>query len=229
MKKLSVTTTFHERLWGLIYLALQLLILPSLLVLCNLLFHLQLTDSKINFLFFALNFICVTVIFHRFLLDNGKNALRAPLFVMATTIGGYFLYTFFSSVVSILIQGLYPDFFNVNDSYISTMVADDFKLMIVGTVFLVPITEESLYRGLIFGSLYNRSRVLAYAVSTLAFAALHVISYIGAYSPIHLLFCLLEYIPAGLILGWAYARTDSLWTPILIHTLVNGIAVSVMR
>lgn len=229
MKKLSVITSPKERLWGLIYLVLQLLFIPSLLMLCNLLLDLQLNEAKINFLFFALNFICVTVILHRFLIENGKIALRAPVFVIVTAIGGYFLYTFSGSAVSILIQSLEPDFYNVNDSYISTLLADDFKLMILGTVLLVPITEESLYRGLIFGNLYNRSRLLAYIVSTLSFAALHVINYIGVYAPSHLLLCLLEYIPAGLVLGWAYARTNSIWTPILIHTMVNGIAVSVMR
>lgn len=229
MKKLSVTTTHHERLWGWIYLGLQVLILPTLIYVTNLFFGLQMTDAQINFVFFALNFTCVTGIFHRFLLENGKLALRAPLFVIITVIGGYFLNGILSYGVSALILALQPEFYNVNDSFISTMVADDYKLMLIGTVFLVPITEELLYRGLIFGGLYNRSRILAYVVSTLAFGALHVYNYIGLYPPVHLLLCLLEYIPASLCLGWAYARTDSIWTPILIHMSVNYIAVSVMR
>lgn len=228
MKKLTVTTTSKERLWGWIYLALQLLFLPSLLFLCNLFFNLQFSDTEINFLFFALNFIFVTVIFHRFILENGKLALASPVNVILTAISGYFLYTISSYVLTSVILAVYPDFYNVNDDYVSGMVTDNFNLMIVGTALLVPITEEVLYRGLIFSSLYNRSRMLAYIVSTLAFAALHVINYIGAYSPLHLLLCLLEYLPAGLCLAWAYARTDTIWTPILIHTLVNFIAVSVM-
>ena len=228
MKKLSVTTTSKERLWGWIYLALQLLILPSILYLCNIFFNFQLSDTEINFLFFALNFTCVTVIFHRFILENGRKALASPLKVITTAISGYFVYTLLSYLLSNLILSLYPDFYNVNDDFVSGLVADDFNLMIVGTVLLVPITEEVLYRGLIFSSLYNRNRALAYIVSILAFAALHVISYIGAYSPLHLLLCFLEYLPAGFCLAWAYAKTDSIWTPILIHTLVNFIAVSVM-
>lgn len=228
MKKLSVITTSKERLWGWIYLALQLLILPSLLYLCNIFFNFQLSDTEINFLFFALNFTCVTVIFHRFILENGKKALSSPLKVITTAISGYVVYTLLSYLLSTLIVSLYPEFYNVNDDYISGLVTNDFNLMIVGTVLLVPITEEVLYRGLIFSGLYNRSRALAYIVSILAFAALHVINYIGAYSPLHLLLCFLEYLPAGFCLAWAYAKTDSIWTPILIHTLVNFIAVSVM-
>ena len=228
MKKLSVTLTSRQRRWGWVYLALQLLILPSFLYLCNIFFNFQLSDTEINFLFFALNFICVTVIFHRFILENGKLALSSPLKVIATAISGYIVYTLLSYLLSTFILSLYPDFYNVNDDFVSGMVADDFNLMIVGTVLLVPITEEVLYRGLIFSSLYNRNRALAYIVSILAFAALHVINYIGAYSPLHLLLCFLEYLPAGFCLAWAYARTDSIWTPILIHTFVNFIAVSVM-
>ena len=228
MKKLSVITTSKERLWGWIYLALQLLILPSLLYLCNIFFNFLLSDTEINFLFFALNFTCVTVIFHRFILENGKKALSSPLKVITTAISGYVVYTLLSYLLSTLIVSLYPEFYNVNDDYISGLVTNDFNLMIVGTVLLVPITEEVLYRGLIFSGLYNRSRALAYIVSILAFAALHVINYIGAYSPLHLLLCFLEYLPAGFCLAWAYAKTDSIWTPILIHTLVNFIAVSVM-
>ena len=228
MKKLSVTITSKERLWGWIYLALQLLILPSLLYLCNIFFNFQLSDTEINFLFFALNFTCVTVIFHRFILENGKKALSSPLKVITTAISGYVVYTLLSYLLSTLIVSLYPEFYNVNDDYISGLVTNDINLMIVGTVLLVPITEEVLYRGLIFSGLYNRSRALAYIVSILAFAALHVINYIGAYSPLHLLLCFLEYLPAGFCLAWAYAKTDSIWTPILMHTLVNFIAVSVM-
>ena len=228
MKKLSITITSKERSWGWIYLALQLLILPSLLYLCNIFFNFQLSDTEINFLFFALNFTCVTVIFHRFILENGKKALSSPLKVITTAISGYIVYTLLSYLLSNLILSLYPDFYNVNDDFVSGLVADDFNLMIIGTVLLVPITEEVLYRGLIFSGLYNRSRVLAYIVSILAFAALHVINYIGAYSPLHLLLCFLEYLPAGFCLAWAYARTDTIWTPILIHTFVNFIAVSVM-
>ena len=229
MKKLTVTTSFHQRLWGWIYMGFQLLFLPLLLYVCNIFFHLNFSDAEINFIFFALNFISVTIIFHRFLLKNGANALQRPLFVLLNALGGYFVYVFASNIISIFIMSVYPNFYNVNDSTIATMVSDNFTIMFVGTVILVPVVEETLYRGLIFGSIYNKNRVIAYIISTLAFAVLHVYGYIGTYPPVQLLLCLLEYIPAGICLAWAYARTDSIWTPILIHMAVNAIAVSAMR
>ena len=229
MKQLSVTPSRRERLIGGIYLATQLLLLPVLLVVCNQLFRWQLSEAELNFLFFCVNFICVVAIFHRFILKNTKAALGAPLQVLANAMGGYLLYTVTAGMVSQLILSLYPDFYNVNDSFVFQMLSDKFGIIFVGTVFLVPITEEILYRGLVFGGLYNRSRMLAYGVSTLLFAVLHVYSYIGTYSPFQLLLCLFEYIPAGMILGWIYARTDTLWTPILIHVAVNAIAVLAVR
>ena len=229
MRKLSVKTTFHERLWGWIYLALQVLVLPILLAVANIMFGLYLSDAELNFVFFAINFTVVTVIFHRFILENAKIALRDPVGVLLKGIAGFVLYIVLSNIVTFIINEINPNHYNVNDDFISTMVADDYTLMIIGTVLLVPITEELLYRGLIFASLYNRSRVLAYIVSTLAFAALHVYTYIGTYPPEQLLLCLLQYLPAGICLGWAYAKTDSIWTPVLIHMTVNTIAVSAMR
>ncbi|MBQ3252786.1 MAG: CPBP family intramembrane metalloprotease [Oscillospiraceae bacterium] len=229
MKKLTVTIPTRQKVWGCVYLALQLLVIPTVLATCNLIFAWGLSDAELNFIFFCINFACVAVIFGHFILRNGKIALKAPLQVLLTALGAYYAYTFLSAMIHYAIGAIYPEFYNVNDSFVSTMVTDEFALMFIGTALLVPITEEVLYRGLIFAGLYNRSRILAYAISTVAFAALHVVGYIGLYTPLHLLLCLLEYIPAGLCLAWAYAMSDTIWTPILIHTAVNTMAVLAMR
>lgn len=229
MTKLSVSTTPAQRLWGWIYLALQLIAIPVLLTLANVYFQLELSEAELNFIFFCLNFICVTIIFHPFLIANGTRAIRSPQKVIYATLVAFAAYWILAYLVSGLISAVYPEFFNVNDAAVATMVSDEYRLMLVGTVILVPVTEELLYRGLIFAGLYNRSRVLAYAVSAIAFALLHVFGYIGLYDPVHLLLCLLEYVPAGLCLGWAYAKADSIWAPILVHILVNLIGMLAMR
>lgn len=229
MKKLSVTTTYREKLWGWIYLVLQLFFLPVIFVAANLYLNLNLSDAELNFMLFVTNIVVVALIFHRFIIKNGKIALKKPLSIIATALAGFCFFIVSNSVISIGIQYIDPEFFNVNDSYISSMVTTDFPLMLIGTVLLVPITEEVLYRGLIFAGLYNRNRFLAYLVSTLFFAALHIIGYIQSYSPLQLALCLIQYLPAGICFGWAYAKTDSIWTPILIHMINNTIAVLSMR
>ena len=85
------------------------------------------------------------------------------------------------------------------------------------------------HRGLVFRTLYNRSKIAAYVISVVIFGALHVVGYITMYEPLQLLLCFLQYIPAGIALGWAYARSGSILAPILIHTLVNALGVAILR
>lgn len=229
MKKLSVSVTKKEGIWGLAYFAFQLVALPSFLVLINNILPTSLSEAQLNFVFFALNFIFVTVICHRFLIENLKCALSAPKRCLQAAGAGMGFYWIGSYVVGIVILLLYPDFTNVNDDSIASLAQNNFALIAIGTVLLVPVTEETLFRGIIFGGLYKKSPVVAYIVSILSFSALHIIGYIGFYEPMHLLMCLLQYIPAAFCLCWAYTRADSIWAPILIHTINNVIAILSMR
>lgn len=229
MKKLPVVPSYTESIYGFIYLALELTILQPLLVLIVYISGLPASDAVLNFLFFSVNFLFVTIILHRYLISSAKHALKNIFATLRSAFVGLVLYWVGSIAVTILVMRISPEFFNVNDSNVSQMTQDSYTLMAIGTVLLVPIAEESLFRGLIFGKLYNRSRVLAYAVSTLAFCAIHVVGYIGLYSPLQLLLSALQYIPAGLCLGWAYASSGTIFSPILIHITINQIAISSMR
>ena len=116
-----------------------------------------------------------------------------------------------------------------NDNAIGTMVQENRALMILGAVVLAPVAEELLFRGVVFGGLFNRRPVMAYVLSTVCFSAIHVVGYIGLFSWDILALCFLQYLPAGICLAWSYARSGSILTPILIHTLVNAMGVAIMR
>lgn len=213
---------------GLIYLPVQLLVLPALLAYAAyLLLPVPPSDGKINFLFFCINFLFIIVIFHRFLAQS----LRAARWgrVLFCAVWGFAAYLACNLFVSPLLLWLIPDFANVNDAAISVMAQQDYALIACGTVLLVPLTEELLYRGLLFGALYRRHRILAYAVSMAFFAAIHVLGYIGLYPAKLLLACFLQYLPAGLCLAWAYAHSGSIFAPVLLHTVINFIGISSMR
>ena len=229
MKKLSVPMTRHEIIIGVVYLFLQLIIIPGALTLGNEYLGAPLSDAEINFLYFCINFLCITVILHEFLLKSIKHSLQAPLRCLVGAFLGLCRYWLLSLAVSYLIEILYPDFYNVNDGTIQSMMDDNWQLVSIGTVLLVPLTEELLYRGLIFRPLYNKNRLAGYVISTFIFSALHVVSYIGLYSPVHLALCFLQYLPAGISLAWAYAKTDSIWSPIMMHMTINLIATLSMR
>lgn len=229
MKKLTVSMTKQEIILGYIFLALQLTLLPSFLMLANMLMGNPFNDAQVNFIFFCVNFLCVTVIFRRFLIANGKNALGNLWLCLQSAFFGFALYWLMTMAVGMLIQFVYPDFFNVNDDSISQLLEENSGLIRFGTVLLVPLTEEVLYRGLIFRGLYRRKPLAGYMISMFLFAALHVVGYITMYEPIHLALCFLQYLPAGFCLAWAYARCDSIWAPILIHIAVNQIGTMSMR
>ena len=98
--------------------------------------------------------------------------------------------------------------------------------MAVCTVLLAPVTEECLVRGALFAPLCRRKPWLAYVVTSVLFSLLHIVQHYEAGQallPYFLTF--LEYLPAGLVLGWAYQRTRSVWGPIALHSVINLLAV----
>ena len=228
-KQLSVPMTRHETILGYGYLAFQLLVLPSLLQFVSNILPKPFTNAEINFLFFAINFIATTVVFRKFLAENGKRFLSDPGSVLLKSIYGFIGYWVISYAVGIAILRIYPDFYNVNDSAIDAMTKENMALISFGTTLLAPVAEELLFRGLIFRGFYNKKPLLGYLVSALAFACIHVVGYIHQYEPIHLALCLVQYLPAGICLAWAYAKTDNIFAPILMHIAINQIGIFTMR
>ena len=227
MKQLPVTPTKGEKIWSLVYLALEYLVLPTVLVLLNQFLPNPLGEARLNLVFFLMNYLTVGLILRKFI---GKNFMEAkPGTIVASAILGLLLYWAMNFAAGFLILLIKPDFANVNDAAISGMMQGDLLFSILGTIVLVPPCEELLFRGVIFGGLYNKRPVAAYIISAVAFSAIHVVGYVGLFSWDILALCFLQYIPAGIALGWAYVRSGSILAPILIHTLVNALGVAILR
>ena len=228
MENLTVKMHRFQTVTGLIYIFLQIFILPVILVVVNSFLPNPLSDAALNFSLFAINFICVTVIFHSFLIDSFRVFLKHPKQILRTCLTGFGLYWLGSILVNTLIICLDPNFSNVNDENIAVLSDQNIYLMAIGTVVLVPVVEETLYRGVIFGQLYRKNHVLGYVVSVAVFSLLHILGYIGYFSPFRLFLCFLQYIPAGFFLAWSYVKADTIWAPVLIHMIVNLIGMIAM-
>lgn len=219
----------RETILGWIYMIFEVLALPVLLSLANRQLGYPLGSAWLNFIYFCINFLAVLMIFHSFLGKSlshlGGNFLRT----LRAAFLGFCVYYVSTLAMNALMNFLFPWFSNVNDDSIASMLALDYLPMLIGTVFLVPITEEVLYRGLLFQPFYNTNRVLGYVASTALFALAHVAGYIGSSDILTLCLCFIQYIPAGLCLAWAYAEADNIFAPILIHTVVNAMAVYSVR
>ena len=231
MKKstFSPCPNHRETTNGLIYLALQFLVLPGLLTFLNGTLDAPLSSAELNFTFYLLNFIAMLVIFHDFLGRSATEAFRHPILLLQAVILGLVAYFACTQALTWTIGQLLPSYSNYNDEAIAAMSQGNFFLMTVGTVILVPPYEECMFRGLIFRSLQGKNRLLAYLVSAGVFSLIHIAGYIGTTTPVILLLCFLQYIPAGLALGWAYEKADSICAPVLMHMAVNQVSISLMR
>ena len=91
-------------------------------------------------------------------------------------------------------------------------------------VVLMPLIEEVLFRGLLFGGLRRYSRPMAFAVSTLGYALFCVASFVFQPEGADLRYLLLavQYLPMSLALAWCYDHGGSIWSAVALHMAVNG-------
>lgn len=225
----SGSLTNQETIGGFVYLAFQLLFLPSILTTLNQYLATPLKNAELNFVFYLINFIAVLLIFHDFLGRGLRQVTQHPAIFSQAVILGAVAYFACCAAINYLMRYLVPGFSNYNDQAISAMFGTNRFLMIIGVTVLVPPAEECLFRGLIFRNLYGKSRWAAYLVSIFAFAMIHILGYLGHYSTVELLLAFVQYLPAGLCLAWAYTKADTIFAPIVIHALINAAAIGLVR
>ncbi len=227
--KLRLQFTPRQRILGWIWFLFQLLVLPVGLQILNLRLSAPLSDAVINFIFFSLNFLMVFLIFRTFLLKSLEAAGKKFWNFLQAAVLGYVACRVCGYLLNFGIALLFPDFFNVNDANISVLAGSNYWLITAGTVLLVPTAEECFYRGLLFADIRNRNRALGYILSTVAFSAIHVVSYLGSADGLTLALCFVQYLPTGVWLAWSYEKADSIYAPIVIHTVINALGMLAMR
>ena len=215
----------RETKWGFAWLGFQLIILPVILVVANIMLPNPLSDGMVNVVYYIINATVIFFLFRQYLTAAWRTAMERLPAVIWRALLGYLGYQALTSIVTLGITLFYPDFANVNDQNIFEMLEKDTIPLALGTVLLVPIAEETLYRGLLFRNLAKKNMALAFAVSMVAFAAIHVMGYIGTFPPTLLVLCFVQYLPAGFCLAWCYRQTGTIVTPILMHTLVNAVSI----
>lgn len=227
--KLAIRPNDQEQVWGIVYMLFSILMLPTLLRLFNGLLPVPLGNTWFNFLYFSCNFLFVVWIFHGFLQRCMVHAGKYPWRFLGAVCIGIAAYWALNYLTALVLEGISKDYVNLNDSTIQTMVQGNFPIMALGTALLVPVAEETLHRGLVFGSLYPKNHCMAYVISAAVFSAVHIIGYIGIYDPLHLLMAFIQYVPAGLVLAWAYRFSGSIFAPIIIHATINTIGLLTVR
>lgn len=213
----------RETILGCIYLGVDALLLPWLLPVVNALLGWPMDNAGLNFCYFSLNFLAVAGIFHKYLRQSLREArVGRTLWNVAL---GYLGVQILSQLVSGLVYGLCPEFANLNDGNVFSILRENPVLITLGTIVLVPVAEETLFRGLVFRRMYDRGAFAAYSVSMILFALIHILGYLGHGEPLVLVLSFLQYLPAGYCLCFVYERSGTILTPILLHMLINASAI----
>ncbi len=228
-KTLSVSPSKKELILGAAYIPIDLFILPVIIAIANGFLPVPLSAEKLNVIFFIVNFGVTTLIFRSFMKKTLLHSRHNFAVIGFAAIRGFLMYWAGNVLVTMLILHIQPDFINVNDASITIMTEANFLPMAVCTIFFVPVAEELLFRGVLFAGCYNRRPILGFLVSVIVFSAIHVIGYITLYSWDTLLLCFIQYIPASIALGWAYARSGSILSPMIMHIAINAIGILAMR
>ena len=155
---------------------------------------------------------------------QGLGIKRTPLKPALSIIGLYFLIiaVFFILLIGVLIAVfIFTNFVppETNSNQPSQYAGQAMWAIFLSGMVLAPIVEEILFRGLLFRSLSNnRSVKWAAIVSSLAFMAIHIGTPLIALPASFLI---------GLYLCWAYQKTGSIVPGIVIHSLHNGVFITI--
>ncbi len=217
--------TRREQLWGLGYTLVSLFLLPSILpdLLPNA------SAVLLNTVYYVLNFLCLGFLLRKFLRKAVIFAGKRPLSMLAWAAAGLALYLLANSLLSFGINRFFPNYFNRNDADIAQQLGENFPIMVINTVFLVPFAEELMHRGVIFGSLHPKNPIASYLFSAVFFSLVHILGYLGILSAAEFFLSFLQYLPAGLILAWCYQKSGCIFTSVLLHAAINTIGILALR
>lgn len=224
--------TVQEQRVGWVFLALYILVFPFLMgVLLDLMeqnWELGFTVAQANAVYFTIILLLLMAAFWDFL-RHSMTTLADNFMPSIFAFGA----GFFVALAATCLVGSFP--FPVSNPVLAPMadpmsykgqyaIAPGATLAVVA--LLQPAVEEILYRGLLFGSLRKRNRVLAYCVSVGLFALgavwRHAISTALEGGWLYLLLAA-EYLPVGLVECWSYDISGSVMTPIALRMALQAV------
>ena len=233
-KKTAATTHMDqtERVAGAIFFVVYLLVMPLLLErlfsLAETLLGTRIEPGFRNALCYYFLFAVTLVIFHRFLaltssrfFDDLNRSLTALFLSLLVFYGA-------NELMYRVLSLFFANRPNLNDTVIVAQISAVPRTTTLIVVFLAPFVEEVLFRGLVFGCLKEASRPAAYVVSAALFSLLHVWTLALWQWDFTYLILMLQYLVPGLVFAWAFDRSGTLWTSILLHAIVNALALYVI-
>lgn len=211
------------------WLPVHMFVLPVLLSLYVAVSPEPVSDGTVNLIYYGVSFAFILCVMFSYLRGEYDALLDRPGRCLIALLGAFALnyaLSFGVGLAALLFESGQTQ--NPNNAAVAATPAESFAVLKALGIFIGPVAEETLFRGVAFGTLRSRSRVLAYAVSTLLFAVFHVWQYALAGVDARFLLYLLQYVPMSMSLAWCYDRSDSVWTCIFFHMGYNAVAFSIL-
>lgn len=216
-----------RRVLGWIYLPLHIFVLPLLLGALMSVWPGGMDTGMVNLLYYAIGIVFVLCTFFPVLRRDFDTLADNPgRTVLAVATGGMLDLALSFAVGSLLLLLLGAESSNPNNDAVMDAAGLNGGMMRAIAFFLAPIVEETLFRGVLFGSVRRRSRLWAYVLSVAVFSLYHVWQY-ALLDPALLVYAL-QYIPVSIALAWAYERSGTLWGSIFLHMLVNMVSYALL-
>ena len=219
----TLTMTKKERVTGIVFILIHSAVLPFLLLIIFAVFGIA-DDSLFVPLHYIISFLLVLGLFFRYLRDSFADMCKSFPRTLKAVLLGFVLY-FVLQLAMVLLLANTPAIgqINPNQAAIEESAAQNFGMIAVVAVLLAPIVEEVIFRGALFGSLRQKSRILAYVVSAAVFGMYHLWpSFVFDFRP-ELWWFLLHYVPGSIAIAWSFERGGTIWSPILLHAVINFI------
>ena len=214
-----------EKVFGFLYLPIHIFamawILALLGILLNRQFGISVSSVTLNVVCYIFGVLLILIFMHHFLKASFSDLCDNGLVALGAMVLGYLMYMAMTVAINWALSYFVADLTNPNSQEIETEVKQNYGAMLAVAVLLAPILEETLFRGVVFGSIRKKSRFLAYLVSTLLFAFYHLWQYLFFAFDWHLLLYLMEYLPGSIALAWCYEKGRSIWASVFLHMLIN--------
>ena len=215
--------TKSEKILGCLYIPFHAAILPFIMVLVFVVFNIEISGPHQMLVYFTISFLLILLIMFKFLRASFSDFIDVFWRAVQAVILGYVMYRVLLWVAVLTLTQIMTDV-NPNQQSVVADVYANFNVMIVVTVILAPIVEESMFRGALFGTIRQKSRVAAYIASILLFSVFHLWDNLVFNFSWDVLFMVVQYIPASIALTWCYDRSGTIWSPILLHSAINLVA-----
>ena len=227
-KKSAPYMTSGEKIAGTILFAVYLVVLPfvtdPLFRLIGKLLDTTISETVQSIIYYYGLFAVALIVFHKFIGRTSRNFADNLGVACRNMLLGLIALYGLNELVYRLSAVVISNRTNLNDTTISAQIQDAPRVTLLIIVFLAPFIEEVLFRGLVFGNLKSKSRVVAYLVSCLLFALMHVWQFAVVQQDMTYFLLMVQYLVPGAVLAWAYESSGTLWASIGLHAAANALS-----